>query len=99
MSQLTSFDNPRKSQQIANDRSAFYTVGSDSTTSGIVTSLLGELFEFYSKNLQPVKVVNDTIKVKEYLLEENEPYAFQYNDKDYVQLISKPYNTSKMMQY
>jgi len=32
----------------------------------------------------PVHVVGDTIKLKEYLMEENHPYAFSYKGKDYV---------------
>jgi len=84
MSQLASFDNPRKPQELTKTRLTFGTDENELTTTGVITTILGMLVESYSKNLQPVKVVNDTIKVKEYLLEEDKPYAFQYNNKDYI---------------
>ena len=85
MSQLTSFDNPRKPQELTKSRLTFGTSENEITTSSsYFTAFPGLLFESYAKTLEPVKVVNDAIKVKEYLLEEDKPYAFQYNQKDYV---------------
>ncbi len=83
MSQLVSFDNPRKPQELTKTRLTFDTSSNALTTSSI-TALFGFLLESYSKSFQPVRVVSGAIKVKEYLMEENKPYAFQYNDKDYV---------------
>lgn len=39
--------------------------------------------ESISRHVRPVQVIGDSIKVKEYLLNENEPHAFRYNDTDY----------------
>ena len=52
-------------------------------------------FEDYPQNRpSPVRVVNDTIKVKEYLLEDDAPYAFRYRGSDYI--ITKSKGSIKM---
>lgn len=94
MSQLVTFDNPRKPQELAKSRLIFNASENKITTVSTLTALIGFLLESYSKTLQPVKVVNGTIKVKEYVLEENKPYAFQYKNKDYV--ITKTSDSTKL---
>jgi len=44
----------------------------------------------------PVQVKGDTIKIKENLMKENTPYAFTYQEKDYV--ISKTKGTTQLFE-
>ena len=85
MSQLVKFDNPKKTTELTKTRLTFDTAEnvSQSVVGSIVTAI-GVLLDSYSNTISPVKVVGDSIKIKEYLLNENEPYAFSYNNKEYV---------------
>lgn len=67
------------------------TVTTDTSQSekSIVTSVfflaLKKIFESVDTPIiSPVKVEGDTIKLTEYLMTENQPYAFSYKEKDYV---------------
>ncbi len=93
MSQLEKFDNPQKPQELIKSRLICSTNENELTTSSI-TAWVGFLIGSCSQTLQPVKVVDDAIKIKERLLEVNKPYAFQYNDKDYV--ITKTVDSIKL---
>lgn len=45
---------------------------------------------------KPVNVVGDTIKIKEHLLQEDMPYAFRYQGKDY--LVTKKEGKTKLFE-
>lgn len=94
MSQLVSFPSPKKPQELTKVRLTLNASENECVMSKHIIVALGYRLESYAKNIQPVKVVNDTIKVKEYLLEENKPYAFQYHGKDYI--ITKTADRTKL---
>ena len=75
--------NQMKVQKLTAECSILNASGStDATPAPIIVSLNSSL-ESHPKSPQPIQIVNDSIKVKEHLMEENKLYAFQYKSKDY----------------
>jgi len=57
----------------------------DSILKSLLFFTMKQIFESVDTDMTyPVQVVDDTIKLKEYLMKENQPYAFSYKGKDYV---------------
>ncbi len=77
-------DNQMKVQELTMGRSILSASASTDAAPIPITVSLDFPLELHSKSSQPITVVNDSIKVKEYLMEENKPYAFRYKSKDYV---------------
>ena len=78
-----------KSQKPKIVRKTTVTTDTSQSAESIVKSLLfftlKPIFESVENDMTYlVQVVGDTIKLKEYLMEENHPYAFPYKGKDYV---------------
>ena len=59
------------------------TVGIDDL-SPLMSLLIKGFFESTPNLIEPVGIVNDTIKLKEYLMVKGKPYAFSYKGKDYM---------------
>jgi len=83
MSELVTFEDPAKPQKLAEARLTLDTADTGAAPP-LITAPLESSFESYSRSLQPVMVAGDSIKINENHMEEDEPYAFRYRDRDYI---------------
>jgi len=83
MSELVTFEDPAKPRKLVEARLTL-DAGDTGVAPPLITAQLESSFESYSRSPQPVRVVGDSIKISEYRMEEDEPHAFRYRDRDYI---------------
>lgn len=96
MSQLVTFDKPKKSTLITTKKYALGASSDELSISGetVFQVVVDKIFESYPWSIEPVKVEENTIKVNENLMEEDQPYSVRYNGKDY--LVTRSSGTTKL---